>query len=234
MKKKSVKVLASCAALAVSLMASSSASAAASDVIYDNTTTYLTNFFASANEFGDQVNFAGTSRLLTDVSFEYFANLTSPPGQDTAVFRLYKNAPGASGIPTDLLYQTPSFVIGNGFNHINISALSIQVPDSVTWTVQFSGLSAGETAGLPLYSPPTVGASLAGGVIGSYDDFWQNSGGTWSLFRFPNGQPEGNFAAKFSASAAAVPEASTFVYAMLGGLMILGCRIYRRHSLRHS
>src|SRR5262249_50851123 len=104
MKKKSVKVLVSCAALAVSLMASSSASAAASTVIYDNTTTYLTNFFPSANEFGDQVNFAGTSRLLTDVSFEYFANLLTPG--DTAVFRIYKNAPGASGAPTDLLYQT--------------------------------------------------------------------------------------------------------------------------------
>ena len=227
MKKKSVKALVSCAALAVSLMTSSSASAA-STVIYDNTTTYLTNFFASANEFGDQVNFAGSSRLLTDVSFEYFANLITPG--DTAVFRIYKNAPGASGVPTDLLYQTPAVDIFNGFNHIDISALSIQLPDSVTWTVQFSGLSAGETAGLPLYSPPTVGATLAGGVIGSYDDFWQNSAGTWSLFRFPNGQPEGNFSAKFSA----VPEASTFAYAALGGLMLLGFRTYRRYSLSRS
>ncbi len=225
MKKKSVKVLVSCAALAVSLMASGSASAAPSNVIYDNTTTYLTNFFASANEFGDQVSFAGSSRLLTDVSFEYFANLITPG--DTAVFRIYKNAPGANGAPADLLYQTGSVDVFNGFNHVNISGLSLQVPDSVTWTVQFGGLGAGETAGLPLYSPPTVGATLAGGVIGSYDDFWQNTAGTWSLFRFPNGQPEGNFSAKFSA----VPEASTVVYAVLGGLMLLGCRTYRRYSI---
>ena len=69
-----------------------------------------------------------------------------------------------------------------------------------------------------MYDPPTVGNTFAGGVIGSYDDFWENAGGTWTLFRFPNGNPAGNFGARFSA----IPEASTVSYAILGGLILSG------------
>jgi hypothetical protein len=229
MKKKSVKVLISCAALVVSLMAANFGYSAPtpSAIIYDNTATYLTNFFASPNEFGDQVSFAGTQRTLTDVSFEYFASLTTPLN-DTAQFRIYRNAPGASGAPTGApLYDSGSFAIGNGFNHVDITGLSLLVPDTVTWTIQFSLSDPGETAGLPIYSPPTIGRDLGGGVIGSYDDFWQNAAGTWQLYRFPGGDPPANFAARFSA----IPEASTLAYALLGGLILIGYQVYRRYQL---
>jgi len=234
MKTKSVKVLIGCAALAVSLMVSSPANSApsAGAIIYDNTSTYLTNFFAAPNEFGDQVHFAGTQRQLTEVEFEYFGSLLTQGDNHASVnFRLYANAAGGSGAPTGApLYESGAVTIFNGFNHIDITGISVTVPNTVTWTAEFSGLSVGETAGLPLYSPPTIGASLGGGVIGSFDDFWQNNGGTWQLFRFPGGDPDGNFAARFTAITA-IPEASAIAYGLLGGLMFVSYRAYRRRSV---
>ncbi|MEO8425564.1 MAG: hypothetical protein ABI651_00485 [Verrucomicrobiota bacterium] len=238
MKNNCSKVIAGFSSVVISLVTYHSASAVTpgASIIYDNTaaTSYLNNFFSSNLEYGDDINFAGSKRGLTDISFEYNANIITYDNTEKVVFRLYKND-GLNGTPSTVLFDSNTIDAGgtpifNGIQHVDIGGLNLQVPDNVTFTVQFSGLGPGESAGLTMYDPPSVGKSLAGGVIGSYDDFWENAGGTWTLFRFPNGNPAGNFGARFSA----IPEASTVSYAMLGGLILLGSQAYRRFSTKHS
>jgi hypothetical protein len=65
-----------------------------------------------------------------------------------------------------------------------------------------------DTVGLDIYGPPTVGSSL--------NDYWQFSGGTWNLMT--NTLPM-NFAALFQAGA--VPEPSTVLLGIVGGLSLL-------------
>ena len=49
-----------------------------------------------------------------------------------------------------MLYESDPFGIAVGFNSVNVSDLLVEVPDTITWTVQFSGLSntEGDRAGL--------------------------------------------------------------------------------------
>jgi len=238
MKNNCSKVIAGFASVVVSLVTYHSAVAATpgSSIIYDNTAaaSYLNNFFSSNLEYGDEINFAGNKRALTDIQFEYNANIITIDQTEKVSFKLYKND-GLNGVPSTVLYdsntdQAGGIPVFNGINHIDIGGLNLQVPDNVTFAVQFTGLGPGESAGLTMYDPPTVGKLLAGGVIGSYDDFWENAGGTWTLFRFPNGNPAGNFGARFSA----IPEASTVSYALLGGLILVGSQAYRRFSAKRS
>ena len=237
MKNNYSKVIAGFASVVLSLVTYHSARAATpgSSIIYDNTApaSYLNNFFSSSLEYGDEINFAGNKRALTDIQFEYNANIITPDIEKVH-FKLYRND-GAAGAPGSVLYDSNTDAAGGiqvfkGINHVEIGGLNLQVPDKVTFAVQFTGLGPGETAGLTMYDPPTVGKTLAGGVIGSFDDFWENAGGTWTLFRFPNGNPAGNFGARFSA----IPEASTVSYALLGGLMLLGSQACRRISSKRS
>ena len=238
MKNNCLKVIAGFASVVVSLVTYDSALAATpgSISIYDNTAaaSYLNNFFSSNLEYGDEINFAGSRRVLTDISFEYNANIIVVDQTEKVDFKLYQND-GPGGVPGSVLYDSNTdapggIVIFNGINHVDIGGLNIKVPDKLTFSVKFTGLGPGESAGLNMYDPPTVGKVLAGGVVGSYDDFWENAGGTWTLFRFPNGNPAGNFGARFSA----IPEASTVSYALLGGLILVGSQAYRRFSTKRS
>jgi len=238
MKNNCSKVIAGLASVVVSVLACHSAVAATpgSSIIYDNTAaaSYLGFNFPTALEYGDEINFASNKRGLTDISFEYNANIVTFDLTEKAHFKLYNND-GPAGTPGTVLYDSNTDAAGgiqifNGINHVDIGGLNINVPDKVTFTVQFTGLGVGESAGLTMYDPPTVGKVLAGGVIGSFDDFWENSGGTWTLFRFPNGNPAGNFGARFSA----IPEASTVSYALLGGLILVGSQAWRRFSMKRS
>lgn len=196
------------------------AASISASTIYDNSdpARYLSNFFApasSSTEFGDEVTFAGTDRVVTDFKVEYFNdNIASLAGKSVTL-RLYSSA-GNQTAPGALLYSATEPLGATGFNTITVSGLSLAVPDNVTWTVQFGGLAGGDSAGLPLYDPPTIGSS--------FDDFWQNSGSGFSLFRFPGGDPNANFAAQFNA----VPEVSPVQYALFGGLILLAVSAYRR------
>lgn len=238
MKNNCSKVIAGFASVVVSLVTYHSIGAVTpgSSLIYDNTAaaSYLGFSFPTDLEYGDEVNFAGNRRALTDISFEYNANIITFDLSEKVRFKLYNND-GASGAPGTVLYDSNTDAPGgiqvfNGINHVDIGGLNLKVPDKLTFSVQFTGLGIGESAGLTMYDPPTVGKVLAGGVIGSFDDFWENSSGTWTLFRFPNGNPAGNFGARFSA----IPEASTVTYAILGGLILVGSQACRRFSTKSS
>jgi len=61
---------------------------------------------------------------------------------------------------------------------------------NLTWSVQFQGLGATDSAGVDLYSPPITGTSAS--------DYWENSGGNWTLKT--NALGPMNFATRFVAT----------------------------------
>jgi hypothetical protein len=86
---------------------------------------------------------------------------------------------------------------------------------NMTWSVSFSGMGSTDQVGVDLYSPPTVG--------GSYRDYWQNLGTGWVLMT--NSVASMNFAAVLNA----VPEPSSVLLGLLGGVgVLLGIRRFNR------
>jgi hypothetical protein len=170
--------------------------AAGSEIIYDNSSNYLADFNDTRLESGDEVRFAGTGRLIDHFSFEYFASLSpTPSGNETARVRFYLNdgpAPDAAGAsPGTLLYDSDVFTISAGYQSVSISGLDISVPaNTITWTVQFSGLSTNERAGLLFYDPPRVGSSD--------NFFWLKEATGWTA-EADNSVTNNNFAARFTA-----------------------------------
>jgi hypothetical protein len=190
------------------------------DIIYDNTTTSLGQYTSETGEFGDQINFAGTARDLTDFQFQYY--LGSATGGATADLKIYdmtgtpitQNG-NSYAAPGNLLYDSTAIPIQVGAGVFDVSQVSLTLPDTVTWTVSFNAGT--NIVGLLLANPPSVGSSL--------DDFWVNNNGTWELHSY-NGSPVANFAAQVSA----VPEPSVVEFGMMAGLAGLGWLSMRRRS----
>jgi len=167
---------------------------ACAELIFDNSLNYRTNFNTSTFEYGDELHLAGTARTITNFQFEYFGDFLRS-GDETARVRFYANdGPGRFPSPNTMLYDSGLFPLFPGLNTVPLTGISIVVPDVFTWTIQFDGLTGrpGDQAGLIFYSPPTTGANLPGGVIGSYDDYWQKPATGWNLFTF-KGNPVANF-----------------------------------------
>lgn len=161
------------------------------EIIFDNSSGNGTNVYYSLLEYGDEVTLGGTNRVMTDFQFEYYGDFVAT-GQETARVRIYKNdGPGQYGSPKTVLFDSGSFTVFPDYQTKVFSGLSITVPDDLIWTVQFSGLvgGTGDEAGLIFRTPPSVGSS--------FNDFWLKTSTSWNLFRFPNGDPVANFAARF-------------------------------------
>src|SRR5437870_5535986 len=128
-------------------------------VVYDNSTTYRTNYYPTTFESGNQItNLAGTYRTLSQFEFSYFYNGATVTTQ-TWTLRLYAND-GTTNSPGTALYSSDAIPLATGVNGFNtetitfpISSNLITLPDTFTWTVQFSNLGAGQNAGLLLYGP---------------------------------------------------------------------------------
>ena len=173
---------------------------ARAEIVYDNATTYQGQMNDSLLESGDEIVLAGTSRLVTTIALEYFAEFT-PTGDETARVRFY-NMDGAPGdnpfaTPGSLLYDSGTFGLQSGFHTINIIDLAVFIPgNKFTFSVEFSGVTEAERAGLLFYDPPTVGASDA--------YFWQRESGIWSAV--VSDGTGNNFAAQVNAVAAPVAQ----------------------------
>ena len=201
------------------------------EVVYDNTSGNKGSMYVSQTEYGDEINLApGLARKAVDFQFTYFSNYDLASG---AVIRLYKNngptVLGASS-PGDLLYQSSVFDIKKSDTSdpnnvlattttINLAGTGLVFPDTLTWTVEFSGIGGGNEASALVYDAPTVGTS--------YSDFWQRNSSGWDLMVFPNG-PKGNFNAKLTAVVpTSVPEGgSSLAFLALGVTGV--CLIRRR------
>lgn len=198
-------------------------------VVYDNSFTDLNQSYGTNNvEFGDEINLSGTDRVVTNFKFEYFLG-GNASGNETAQLTLHANdGPMITrtigtdtfqiASPGSVLYTSPILSLQTGYQTAEASAFAVDVPDTLTWTVTFQGLEAGEVAGLRLFNPPTVGTSFA--------DFWQKNGGTWNTQLIDNGVVPANFAARVTA----VPEPSTLALGLLAGLSCMGYLGFKRRS----
>ena len=91
--------------------------------------------------------------------------------------------------PGTLLYESGKFNLLNKYNTVSVTGLNLELPEGtkeVTWTVEFTGLGAGQS-GLLLYDPPTLGTS--------YDDFWEKVDEVWELKSI---EENANFAARLA------------------------------------
>ncbi len=161
------------------------------ETVYDNLGQFSGSTFASATEFGDQISpFYADATLISQFQFEYFANLLTPSFNKTGQVRFYAND-GPNGAPGALLLACSPFTLFAGSNSVTIDNIQFVPPSdgNITWTIQFSGLATGESAGLNIYENPTIGVSN--------NDFWQRDGtGAWSLKQFAGGSPKANFGAR--------------------------------------
>jgi hypothetical protein len=193
-----------------------------SAIVYDNTANNLNGQYSpptTSLEFGDQITLDGTDRTLSQFQFSYFFSGTTV-GAQTWTIRFYTN--GTASSPGTMAYESDPRPVGLGANGFNTETITfplssnlVTVPDTFTWTVQFSNLAAGEAGGLLLYGPPNVGSS--------FDDFWQKDGaGAWSL-----NQITGTLA-DFTARVTAVPEPGVLALGGLGVLLWAGLRRLRK------
>ncbi|MGH7971286.1 MAG: immunoglobulin domain-containing protein, partial [Limisphaerales bacterium] len=165
-------------------------SGVAEALVYDNWTNDMSSAFVSGNvEVGNQVTLAGTERFASRFGLGYWASNTVQSGFEGNVqarVRFYSNdGPVAGGVasPGTVLYDsgginlTPtnngSVVLVDFQSGGTVVPLTDALPDTFTWTVEFSGLTGNDTAGLNLFGPPVLGQ-----VRG---DYWTNSTQGWML-----------------------------------------------------
>ena len=199
--------------------------------IFDNSAhDLLTRFDPGTYEVGDEIMLSGNERYLTTFSFEYWGinsvNAFTFAGDVQARVRFYEN----TGSPFNG-YATPSatsfydsdwFSVGSPTaRNTFVFSAGTELPDgglllpmpgtvsNMTWTVQFRGMGSTDSVGVDLYSPPAVGSD--------YPDYWQNTGGNWTLLT--NRVPM-DFAAQLFAYST-IPEPSALALSLVGGLAIL-------------
>jgi hypothetical protein len=210
----------------------------AQTTVYNNSTNdLLLQFNPGTSQIGNEIILGGTSRYLTDFSFEYWGSSSNPnsfAGAIQARVEFYMNngplfntyaSPGTSfydsgwfSVPAPTPRSTFVFSVRGG----DFNSVPLLLPASdFTWTVQFQGMGSGDKVGTDLYGPPTVGQN--------FGDFWQRIGTSWSLMNNSLTPPYASFAADMMA-VAVIPEPSTLALSVLGGLglLILGRRLGRK------
>jgi hypothetical protein len=200
--------------LAVATAALASLSATAQIIAYDNTTGYQGQFSNRGNtEVGDEITLSTGASVLTDFAFEYNYT-TGGDGLATGVLRLWDKA---GNIPGSLLFQSQPFTLQAGLHSASVNGLSLPVPGTLVWTVDFDGIDAGEAAGLLFYN----------GTSQSLDDYWENQGTVgvpnWVL------QDTATLVDNFGARVTVVPEPTT-VGLLIGGAAVLGLAARRRKA----
>jgi hypothetical protein len=220
-QKQLMKTLFTLSALALGASAS-----LAQSVVYDNSSTYSGWYLSPGSaRVGDEIVLGGTARRAYEFRFEYYgANFNN-----NEQFRLqfYNNDGALLGgdtyLPGSIFYDggwqtlgSPTDPSGRASYTISLDYADMMLPERFTWSIQFNGVEAGESAGVVLYNPPGVGSS--------FDDYWHNAGSGWEL-RGTNGVP-----VNFGASITAVPEPSTYVLAVLGGVCGLAMMQRRRRA----
>src|ERR1051325_6183593 len=189
-KKSGIKVLAACVGLTALLNWSGSAQT----YIYNNSVNDLKfRFNPGALQVGDEIIVAGgPGQFLTRFTFEFYGtNNVALGGAFTgpvqAQVRFYQNnGPLFNGYPTPgtMFYNSGLFAVPttDAFGRATFDFQAgtdfpnggLFLPDAdFTWSVQFSGMLLTDEVGVDIYDPVVVGAN--------YPDYWENSGGSWSL-----------------------------------------------------
>lgn len=192
------------------------------------------NGASTSSEIGNQIIFnPGTlAAYITSFQFDYYGNFSGPVNAEV---RFYMNngasvhgisSPGTQiadlsvvgvlspgpGNRTDQIFTVADGDFPDGSTpqpgETNPGTPGLWVGASTfTWSVQFSGMAAGDDVGLPLYFPPNVGNQPT--------DDWLNNNGTWQINESTSGLPL-TFSARFEGYA--VPEPSAVILSVIGGL----------------
>ena len=115
-------------------------------------------------EIGNEVTAAGTDRYVTSLGIEIYSQNgifpSGTPGYADFRAQLYANN-GPQGQPGSLLWQSAveSVNYPGGLSLLTFNVPDVFVPDTFTWTLQYSNTSP-IPPGLPGSVSPTVGSSL--------------------------------------------------------------------------
>ena len=149
--------------------------------LYSNTNSEAGFYSSPNNEIGSEIILAdnGNGSTLTGLTFNFYNTMAD--GAASLAIYLYANdgAPSSTGPnkPGTVLWSD-SFAIpnapisGNGISVDDSSDLpmgGVAVPSDFTWAVEFSGVTAGQDAGL-------IFTTNAPSVGNGYNDFWLNLG----------------------------------------------------------
>ena len=98
--------------------------------------------------------------------------------------------------PGTLLFTSDPITLSEGYKTYQVDGINVELPDTVTWTVEFTGvtgneLNVGNRAALVLSGTDVVGSS--------YDDFWQKDASGWMLYQTGSSTETDDFAAKLFA-----------------------------------
>lgn len=193
---------------------------ARAEIIYDNTTTRLgSSLLFSALQMGDEVQAAGTARLVSELQIGVSQQGTAGTADLRA--RLYAND-GPGGQPGSLLWESAlldDLPLTGGIELIPFPVPLVPVPDTFTWTIQISDARP-IGVGLPFFNPPTVGSSP--------DYAWFGGPGSWTRQTVPI---PANLMARVTAvgGAGAVPEPRAAALALTGllGMLFAAARVRR-------
>ncbi|MDP7291024.1 MAG: DUF5011 domain-containing protein [Verrucomicrobiota bacterium] len=170
-------------------------------VVYDNPRGVKGDIQLASGGIGDEFTLDGSQRIINQIQFEYFAALNPFESDQKGVLNVYANNGPVTGgggpkKPGDLLFESDAFSLRAGYNMVTVSDLRVRVPEeitSVTWVLEFSGLTNIGKVGLLLHDEPDSGASA-----GTY---WLNAGTKaapdWQLQIPVNGR--GNFSVRVAA-----------------------------------
>ncbi|MDB4745004.1 DUF5011 domain-containing protein, partial [Verrucomicrobia bacterium] len=157
------------------------------ETLYSNTADPLNGFVdEDSREMGDEIILSDRNDpTVNQFLLEYYSDAS----KGAFVIRLRTNdgdfIPDVGKMPGSILYESPSIQVKEGYNTALVY-MDVVIPGGrFTYTVEFTGLSEGQKAGLVLRDPPSIGSS--------YSDYWVNDGG-WGT-RLLNGI-KANFAAK--------------------------------------
>ena len=202
--------------LVAAVIAAVATTHAGAEYVYSNVSGDLkTRLNAGTFEIADEIILGGTGRELTDFDFQYYGLTFS--GNEQARVRFYLNDGAAyngdpnARRPLTMFYDSGYFPVNataRSVLHFSTSGGSLTnglsyLPERFTFSIQFSGIDPGESAGVDLYNAPTVG--------NNFNDYWINDGG-WRL------QTNATMPLNFGASFQAVPEPSTWMLGIVGGL----------------
>ena len=170
-------------------------------VVFDNARGAKGEIQFFSDEIGDEFTLDGSQRVINEIQFEYFAALNPFKSTQKGVLRFYANngpaaADGDAKKPGELLFESDIFSLRAGYNMVTVSDLRVRVPGevtSVTWAVEFTGVTNIGKVGLLQHDEPAKGASA--------NTFWLNTGTKaapdWQLQNPADGH--GNFSARIAA-----------------------------------
>jgi hypothetical protein len=136
--------------------------------VYSNVTTDTFDTagysFNNATQIGDEITLAGTDRLATDATVQFFSDGSA--GTFDATLELFSVIAGSPPVGTQI---GTDFVVAGigapgdaGGDEVNVTFTlpNLLVPDNLIFLVSVRNLGAGvDILGVDMYEPPTIGSS---------------------------------------------------------------------------